>query len=229
MKKTLILAAAAILAVSCFHVNSNYKGGKNTIVATGPVVSRTYDLKDFKAIRLAGGSDVTFSQADSFRVVLRTQESVVDSVECKVIDGELYVGTKDHRPIRAKEFSLDIAAPVLTRVLVQGATDFSIPHGYSADENLSFKVEGAADIDLNSVSCKGLSFHIQGAGDVSAKDVDVKTCLKVKVEGAGDITVSGRTLDALMEVSGAGDIDIRHLTVEGNIRRKTAGAARIRQ
>lgn len=214
MKRLLILSAAALLAVSCFR---------------GPVVSRNLDLRDFTAVRVADGADVTFSQADSFRVVLRTQESVIDSVECKVVDGELYVGTKGHRPIRAREFSLDIAAPVLNNVLVQGATDFSIPDGYSADENLSFKVEGAADIDMDDIACKGLSFHIQGAGDVTARGLDVKTCVKVKVEGAGDITLSGRTTDAVLEVSGAGDIDIRHLTVDGNIRRKIAGASHIRQ
>ena len=229
MKRILILAAAALAAVSCFHVNKNYKLGGNILIGTGPVVSRNLDLADFTAIRLSGGADITFTQADTFSVVLRAREGIIDSLVCSVQDGELYVGSRGNGRILSQELSLDISAPELTRVLVQGSADFSMPDGYHSDGDLAFRVQGAGDIDISGIACRNLSFTISGAGDIEAKELDIRECLNIKVSGAGDVTAEGRTQDAVLEVSGAGDIDIRNLRVDGDVRTKTAGASRIRR
>ena len=153
MKRFLILSAAALLAVSCFR---------------GPVVSRNLDLRDFTAVRVADGADVTFTQADSFSVVLRTRKGVIDTVDCKVIDGELYIGTKGHQPLGARKFSLEVSAPVLSRVHVMEASSFS--GGCSSDENLTVSAEKTGKVSLDGVRCKNLyilfpAFGIKNGGD----------------------------------------------------------------
>ena len=53
MKNILYIAATVLLCSSCFHVNSNYKGsflgGKDAIKGEGPVISKSFYLKDFVA------------------------------------------------------------------------------------------------------------------------------------------------------------------------------------
>ena len=82
--KVFYIAAMALLCSSCFHVNSNYTGGKNAIKATGPVVSKSFDFKDFDTIEINGGADVTFTQASGYDVTVRAQESVFDWIDYKV-------------------------------------------------------------------------------------------------------------------------------------------------
>ena len=227
MKKIILFAAAAFLAVSCFQVNKNFTIGNRTLTGTGPVVSRELPLSGFDAIRLEGNPDVTFRQSDTFRVVLHTQENVIDSVDCRVDDGVLTVRTKGRRSIRATEFRLDIAAPLLSHVSVHGASDFNIPAGYRSEGDIAFEVKGSGDMDLKDIACGTLSILIQGAADANLEGLKVGK-LKVTVQGAGDMTAAGSAGEADLDVQGAGDIDIRNLRVEGEIRKKTAGAAHIR-
>lgn len=211
MKRFLILSAAALLAVSCFR---------------GPVVSRNLDLRDFTAVRVADGADVTFTQADSFSVALRTRKGVIDTVDCKVIDGELYIGTKGHRPLGARKFSLEVSAPVLSRVHVMEASSFS--GGCSSDENLTVSAEKTGKVSLDGVRCKNLYVLFPGTGTVSARNLDVRNCLKVKMDEPGTLKLGGSTSDAVFEVNAPGSIDARGLKASGNVRRKTSGGAKIK-
>ena len=71
-----------------------------------------------------------------------------------------------------------------------------------------------------------LHIEVNGAGDVDAESIDVET-LAVSVNGAGDVLVSGKADVAFFKVSGAGMIDARGLEA-GSVETKRAGVAVIR-
>ena len=231
MKNILYIAATVLLCSSCFHVNSNYKGsflgGKNAIKGEGPVITKSFDLKDFDRIVINGQADAVFTQSDTYEVTLRAQENVFDYVDYRVEGTTLILELKDKRTVRSTDFDLTLKAPALKRLEVNGAADFDIPSGLKSDDNLQIEVNGAGDLSFNAVRCSNLTIQANGAADVDLTDIDVQN-LKVEVNGAGDVVVDGAAGDASLSVNGAGDIDASGLKVAGKVSKHAAGLAKIK-
>lgn len=231
MKNILYIAATVLLCSSCFHVNSNYKGsflgGKNAIKGEGPVITKSFDLKDFDRIVINGQADATFTQSDTYEVTLRAQENVFDYVDYRVEGTTLILELKDKRTVRSTDFDLTLKAPALKRLEVNGAADFDIPAGLKSDDNLQIEVNGAGDLSFSAVRCNNLTIQANGAADVDLTDIDVQN-LKVEVNGAGDVVVDGAAGEANLSVNGAGDIDASGLKVAGKVSKHAAGLAKIK-
>ena len=227
MKKIFYIAAVALLCTSCFHVNTNYTGGKNAIKGAGPVISKTLDLKDFDTIEINGGADVTFNQASVYEVTVRTQENIFDWLDYKVEGTKLILQIKDKKNVHAEVFDIVIQAPELNKVLVNGASDFDIK-GLRIDGDLDVQVNGAGDLDFNQVACESLSIQVNGAADAKLTSLEVRKDLKVEVNGAGDVEITGSAQDVSLQVNGAGDIDATGLKVAGEVKQHKAGIASIR-
>ena len=227
MKRIFYIAAMALLCSSCFHVNTNYTGDINPIKGTGPVISKTFDFKDFDTIEINGGADVTFNQSSIYEVTVRTQESIFDWLDYKVEGSKLVLQVKDKRSVRAEVFDIVIQAPELNKVVVNGASDFDI-RGLRIDGDLDVQVNGAGDLDFDQIACESLSVQVNGAGDAKRSSLNIRKTLKVEVNGAGDVDITGRAQDVSLDVNGVGDIDATGLKVDGEVKQHKAGIATIR-
>ncbi len=227
MKQILYMAATALLCASCFHVNTNWTGGKNAIKGEGPVVSKSFDLKDFDQVVINGHADVTFTQSDTYEVTLRAQENIFDYVDYRVDGTTLILELKDKRSVRSTDFDVTLKAPALKRLEVNGAADFDIPAGLACDGDLQIEVNGAGDLSFNAVRCNNLSITANGAADVDLQALGVKK-LKVEVNGAGDVNIDGNAGEADLSVNGAGDIDATGLQVAGAVSKHASGIAKIK-
>ena len=226
MKKFLYIAATALVCASCFHVNTNYKGGKNAINGEGDVISKSFDFKDFDRIVINGHADVDFTQSSTWEVTVRTQENVLEWLDYKVEGTTLVIETKDHRDVRSKTYDIVIQAPELKKLTVNGASDFNVK-GLRMDGDLDVQVNGAGDLDFDSITCNSLSIEVNGAADANLTSVDILKKLKVQVNGAGDVDITGNAMNVSLEVNGAGDINATGLKVAGEVKKHAAGLARI--
>ena len=227
MSKILYIAATALLCASCFHVNTNYKGGKNAVKGEGAVVTKSFDLKDFDQIVINGHADVDFTQSSGYEVTVRTQENVLEWLDYKVEGNTLIIETKDHRDIRATDYNLVIQAPELKKLTVNGASDFNVD-ALRMDGDLYVEVNGAGDLDFNRITCNSFSLEVNGAADANLTAIDILKKLKVEVNGAGDVNITGNAMDVALEVHGAGDIDATGLKVSGEVKKQAAGIAKIK-
>ena len=212
MKKIAIVLAVALMAVSCKFVS--YTGdvlpGKNSIVCKGEVKTQILsELTGFDAVTVNGHADVAFVQGEQYEVSVKANQEVFDYLNFKVEDGTLVLQSKDKRTIKAETFDVTVTAPVLKKVLVNGASDFEMKD-YTSGENLDVVINGAGDFDLKRIVTPSLAFTVNGAGDIEADSIDVDY-LGVDVNGAGDVQVSGKAGKARLKVSGAGDIDVSRL------------------
>ena len=227
MSKILYIAATALLCASCFHVNTNYKGGKNAVKGEGAVVTKSFDLKDFDQIVINGHADVDFTQSSGYEVTVRTQENVLEWLDYKVEGTTLIIETKDHRDIRATDYNLIIQAPELKKLTVNGASDFNVG-ALRLDGDLAVEVNGAGDLDFNRVTCNSFTLEVNGAADADLTAIDILKKLTVEVNGAGDVNITGNAMDVSLEVHGAGDIDATGLKVSGEVKKQAAGIAKIK-
>ena len=226
MKKFLYIAATALICASCFHVNTNYKGGRNAVKGEGDVISKTFDFTDFDQIVINGHADVDFTQSSTYEVTVRTQENVFEWLDYRVEGTTLVIEAKDHRDIRAKYYDVVIQAPLLKKLTVNGASDFNVK-GLRMDGDLDVQVNGAGDLDFDGITCNSLSIEVNGAADANLTSIDILKKLKVQVNGAGDVEITGNAVDVDLEVHGAGDIDAKGLNVSGKVKKQAAGIARI--
>ena len=226
MKKFILIAAASLLCASCIQINSNFKGGKNAVKGEGPVITKDYDFRDFDALCVNGNADVVFIQDENWKVTLTTQENIPEYLDYKVENGILLIQAKNRRTIRAEEYSLEIHAPAIRSIEVNGAADVDIPSGIQSDEDIEIEVNGAGDLKLVGIACKTLSVEINGAADLKASGLDVAT-VNVEINGAGDAKLSGKAGEASLEVNGAGDIDARGLSIAGEVKKHTSGISKI--
>ena len=226
MKNILYIAAGMLLFSSCFHVNTNWNGGKNAIKGEGSVITKSFDLKDFDRIVINGQADATFTQSDTYEVTLRAQENVFDYVDYRVEGSTLILELKDKRTVRSTDFDLTIKAPVLKGLEINGAADFDIPAGLTSDADLKIEVNGAGDLSFKALRCNDLSVMVNGAADMDLETIDVQK-LKVEVNGAGDVNIDGKAAEADLSVNGAGDIDAIGLKVAGKVTKHAAGIAKI--
>ena len=227
MKKFLYIAATALVCASCFHVNTNYKGGKNAINGDGDVISKSFDFKDFDQIVINGHADVDFTQGSTYEVTVRTQKNVLEWLDYKVEGTTLVIETKNRVEIRANTYDIVIQAPELKKLTVNGATDFNIK-GLRMDGDLDVQVNGAGDLDFDNVSCDSFSVEVNGAAEANLTSIDIRKNLKVQVNGAGDVEVTGNAQDVSLEVNGAGDIDATGLKVAGEVKKHASGLAKIK-
>ena len=228
MRNILYMAATMLLCSSCFHVNTNWSGGKNAIKGEGPVVSKSFDeLQGFEAIRINGHADVHFTQSSVYEVTVRTQENILDWLDYKVEGNTLVIETKEKREIRAEKYDLVIQAPALKKLVVNGASDFNVGN-LRSDGDLDIEINGAGDLDFDSILCNSLTLEVNGAADANLTSISVLKDLKVEVNGAGDVTVTGNAQDASFSVNGAGDIDATGLQVTGEVSKHASGLATIK-
>lgn len=213
MKKTLILLAAAAMLTSCKFIAFNGDpSDRHLVFKGGPEVVDTLDLKDFNAIRVNGQGDIEFIQSDTYKVILTSNEGVLEQLDCRVEDGTLVLSRKEHVQLVADKYEFTIYAPVLTALTVNGAADMDLS-SYKSHEPLTISVNGAADLELENVQVPALSVSVRGAGDLELKDMDVDR-LSVEVRGASDVVLSGRAREVSLSISGAGDIDARNLEAD---------------
>ena len=227
MKNILYIAASMLLFSSCFHVNTNWTGGKNAIKGEGPVITKSFDLKDFDRIVINGRADGVFTQSDTYEVTLRAQENVFDFVDYRVEGSTLILEMKDKRDVRSTDFDVTIQAPALKRIEINGAADFDIPAGLTCDGDFQIEVNGAGDLSFKAIRCNDLTIMANGAADADLKSIDVQK-LKVEVNGAGDVNIDGKAAEADLSVNGAGDIDAVGLQVAGKVTKHAAGIAKIK-
>ena len=226
MKNILYIAAVTLLCSSCFHVNTNWNGGKNAIKGEGAVIGKFLDFKDFDSIVINGHADVTFIQSSIYEVQVSTQENIFEWLDYKVDGTTLIIETKDHREIRATKYDLVIQAPELKKLTVNGASDFNID-ALRMDGDLDVEVNGAGDLDFDRITCNNFTVEVNGAADANLTSIDILKSLTVKVNGAGDVDVTGNAMSASFEVNGAGDINAKGLKVAGEVSKHTSGLAKI--
>ena len=229
MKKYISIAAAAFLCASCvFNVNPNFQFGNGSYIkGEGPIITKTLDFSDFNGIRVNGNAVVNLTQGEEWEVLLTTHENIFDTLDYKVEDSILVIQIKDKQRIKAEKYELAIQMPELAAFEVNGAADGKVKAFSQPTKDVNIRVNGAGDLEFEGITCKQMSVKVNGAADFEGSGLDVES-VDVEVNGAGDVELKGKAGNASFEVHGAGDIDARELSVAGEVKKKTAGAARIR-
>lgn len=224
-----LLAAAALACTSCKFVGvkgSFCDHGDGVLVASDNLITKDIEVSDFKSLDVNLPCDVKFSVGEK-SVSVYAADNLVEALAFEVDScGRLCVSVPDYGSIRkARTVVLTISAPSLEGVTVNGASDIELEGKIVASE-FYIDINGAGDVDADSIKASKVSVDVRGAGDIDIDNLDCES-LSVSVNGAGDCTFAGRADNADIDVRGAGDVDITELRVL-NLSKSVKGAGTVR-
>jgi hypothetical protein len=193
--KTLALLAVAALSIGCFL---------SAITGSGNVITQEEAITDFDRLDVSNGFQVDVSQGDTFSVVIRVDDNLVDYLRVTKQGSTLNIGLRPGRSYNLREVTLeaDVTMPELTGLGLSGGSRGSVT-GF----------ESASDFDL---SASGGS-HATLTG--SAGD------LVVDASGGSETDLSGfSVVDASVEASGGSEVTVN---ASGRLDADASGGSRV--
>jgi len=158
---------------------------------------RTFDLKGFFGVKLAGSHDVIVEQGP-FSVMATGDDKLLEKLVIEVRGDNLHISSKngnwDWKDWKGKE-------PVKIYV--------KLP------ELKTLALAGSGNLDIGSFSgIRSLKVNLSGSGDlVSRGDLEIEGRVDINLAGSGDINLDGRADYADIALAGSGDISTKDLIV----------------
>ena len=171
-------------------------------VATGDVVSRTFNVADFTAVDIGGSRDIVFRHSENHSVTIEMQESLFDILRVEVRGSTLNIrfdGSVTSIGVRPRVY---VYAPLLERVSLSGSV--------------------SATADNADIFADIVAISMSGSGN-AAFTMDV-TRLGIGTSGSSRLEFSGRADNVDIEQSGSGTISALDLQAQDvSIRRSGSG------
>ncbi len=195
-----VLLALALTAAPA-AAGLNLWGNDDVIEGSGDMETRTFDLKEFKAIELVGTMDILVEFGDKQVVEVTLDDNLFDNLELDVHGKTLEIGwDEDCDP--DGDCRIRVTMKTLVEVTLKGAGDIDIKN--LAGDNFAFNLHGAGGLEIDG-EVDELDITLNGVGDVEARQLKAKH-VKARLNGVGDVEVTAtESIDA--RVSGVGEID----------------------
>jgi hypothetical protein len=195
-----------MLVLAACNFAAEAQGGERQ---AGPVTQRSWDLRDFDEVSLAGSHDVIVRVGGGHSVSAQGPAEVLERLDIRVEDGTLKVGTKKgnwsfgwsgDRP-RTQVF---VTLPSLRGAAVAGSGDMKVDRVIGNRFNAS--VAGSGDLDIAELKVGEAQFSVAGSGDIKATGTAERS--SASVAGSGDIDI-GRVLARTVNAAVVGSGDVR--------------------
>ncbi|MDN3548201.1 head GIN domain-containing protein [Mucilaginibacter aquaedulcis] len=193
-----------------------------TASATEPVISKTYPETGFTSIANKIDGNITFTQENSYSIVVSAQQFILDILNVQVTNSQLIISYVSQAPPHLP-VSITISSPELSGISLFGSGNFNSAQAIQAND-LNLQQSGSGNISLASFTGQSLEAQTSGsgnlsinAGSVSSQDLNISGLGKMllpavtseqataKISGTGTIKINvTQTLNA--KISGAGDI-----------------------
>lgn len=175
-----------ILTTSCTLVSE-----PATITGSGNVVTREEAFTDFDKVDVSHTFKVDVSQGDTFRVVIRIDDNLVEHLQVTQQGNTLKIGLKPGRyNIRRATMEAEVTMPELTGLELSGASHGTVT-GFESTKALDVNLSGASSL----------------RGDIEAGDA------RFDVSGASNADLTGSAGDVTINASGASQIDLSAFAV----------------
>ena len=165
---------------------------QTTITGSGNVVTQEEAFTGFDKVDVSHAFTVDISQGESFRVVVRVDDNLVEHLEVVKQGDTLKIGLEPtpFRNVRDATMEAEVTMPELTGLELSGASDVTIT-GFKSSKMLDVKLSGASSL----------------RGDIEAGDA------RFDLSGASSVTLSGSAQDVTIDASGASVVDLADFPV----------------
>jgi hypothetical protein len=163
-----------------------------TLTGSGNVVTQEEPITDFDKVDISHSFDVYISQGESFSVVIRVDDNLVEHLQVVKQGSTLKIGLKPNRDytIRNATMEAEVTMPELTGLDLSGASHATIT---------GFESKKGFVVDLSSAS----SLY----GDIETGDISID------LSSSSEMTLTGSGGDATIDISSGGNLDLSEFAV----------------
>ncbi len=163
-----------------------------TLTGSGNIVTQEEAISDFDKVDISHSFDVDIRQGDSFSVVIRVDDNLLEHLQVEKQGNTLKIGLKDNRnyTIQNATMQAEVSMPGLTGVELSGASHGNIA-GFRSSEDLSVDISGSSSL----------------MGDIEAGDV------RADLSGSSEATLSGAGENLTIDASGSSELNLSDFPV----------------
>lgn len=174
-----VLLIVAVLTAAC--------GLVSTLTGSGSVVTQEEAITGFEELDVSHGFSVDISQGDTFSVIIRVDDNLVDHLQVVKEGSTLKIGLKPGRVYELENATLeaDVTMPELTRADLAGGSHLV---GDVETGDLALSLSGGSHVTLSG-SAGDLTVDADGGSHARLADLVVVNA-DVDARGASHVTVS---------------------------------------
>ncbi len=194
------------------------------VSGAGNVVTQQMPITGFDKVAVSDAFHVDIRQSDSFRVVIRVNEDLIQHLQATKEGNTLKIGLKGGYSISAATLQAEVSMPDLAGLEVSNASHVTVS-GFKSTKSLNVAVSGASyltgdiktgdsrfDIaDASQVTLKGsgqdVTIDARGASQVNLADFSVVNAT-IKASGASQVTVN---LSGKLNANASGASEVYYL------------------
>lgn len=231
---TLLMASLLV----CTALQAQWK----KVTGNGNVVTQERNLVSFSEVSVAGGMQVTISQAGNTSVKVQADDNLQEYIITEVKGNKLIVKYQNNVSINSKGVKVLVSMPSLNAASISGSGNIVSTEEMRSSGDFKASIAGSGSINVKTKASK-VHANISGSGDIqlggktselevaisgsgSFKGYELKAeDAQVKISGSGNVeTTASNKLDAV--ISGSGDIFYK-----GNpgLSLKSAGSGKIKK
>ncbi|WP_309620866.1 head GIN domain-containing protein [Salinibacterium sp.] len=171
------------------------------LASRGPVISEDRSIDTATSVVLDSWGDVTISEGEP-SLVIHAPAEIMDRLTSDVKNSELVLGVRSGIPtVSGARIRYELTLPSLDGIRVEGAGDIrsNVP-----GDDLRVDINGAGDVDIDSVDAATVTVNVSGAGDATLNGRADE--LTVSLDGVGAVRAEKlRTARAIVDIAGSGD------------------------
>ena len=192
-----VLFLAVLLLTGC---------GTRTITGSGNVATQEQAITGFDQVSISHSFEANISQGDTFSVVVRVDDNLVEYLEVVKQDDTLKIDLIPDTPnILRATMQAEITMPELVGLDVSGASHVTIT-GFESARDLVVDLSGSSQL-RGDVKAGDASFDLSGSNDViltgSAQN------MMIKAAGSNDVDLADfPVVDASVDLSGSSEVTV---------------------
>jgi len=219
MHKFPILAAVAviILSLACNFLTST------SITGSGEIVTREEDITDFDSIDISHSFEATISQGETFSVVIRVDDNIVEHLDVVKQGNTFRIGLKSGRDYNIQNATLqaEVTMPELVGLELSGASQAEIT-GFTSTKDLKIDLSGSSDL-RGDIEAGDATFDLSGSSTMVLTGSGGN--LRIDASGSSDVELSAFPVnDANVKASGSSTVTV---DVAGRLDADASGASEV--
>lgn len=194
-----------VLFLTPLIVLAGCSGNHAPVESGGPVVSRSFDLRDFNQVELAGSDAVEVRTGGDFAISATGPAKDIDKLKLRVSDHRLIIDRESSFGFnwggyRNSSVKITIAMPAINGARISGSGDLSIDR---AANDFDGAIGGSGDLTIGMLSGGKANLAVGGSGTLAA--AGMVSALTMNIAGSGDIDASALKADsANVSIAGSG-------------------------
>jgi hypothetical protein len=221
------ILALWLMSCSCGRENISFALGDDS-----PKITESRSLRGFECIEVFGSPTVYYQQADSFSVMVKGPQKLVDHILTEVENGKLTIRNRGKLGLfnvslgGDNQLAVYVTSPDLVSVSLLGSGDFISEKAIDTDV-MNINLKGSGDIQFADLLCDRCNLELVGSGDASIRNLDTRET-NITLIGSGDVKVRQQNATATRIVlRGSGDVDVDFASGCGSVDAQLVGSGDI--